>query len=54
MIDLISKFRYNVLALISLIKIEITKSIYLVCRALPQLKYRWVKKVYTLRYVVET
>lgn len=43
---IISKFKHNVLALISLIKNEIAKSIYLICRSLPELKWAWVEKVY--------
>jgi hypothetical protein len=38
MLLMISKFNLNVLALISLIKNEIAKSIYLICRDLPELK----------------
>jgi len=54
MTDLISKFSHNVLGLISLIKNEIAKSIYLICRDLPYKKYRPVKKVYILHHVVQT
>jgi len=42
------------LGLISLIKNEIAKSIYLICRDLPYKKYRPVKKVYILHHVVQT
>ena len=51
---ILSKFSYNVLVLISLIKNEIAKSIYLVCRDLPDKKIRRVQKVYTLHHVGET